>query len=450
MATNKRDRKSNDKAKSFREIGNQHLALHNSHGYFKALEYFNRSICYAIIGSECMALGYANRSSVHFQQNRPDRCMMNIEMAREQPFCPSGTIEKMRKREKGCALIQNTKRICTCCYAPKPVIELSYSPHIKRPFLLHCLELHCNPNGQSYIVANKKLPANKVIVVERAYCMARPKQMQYSHCEYCSVCLMEEVIPCQTCPHAIYCSIRCHDKAWRRYHYLECPVIDVINSQGLMLDVAQKLTIRLLLRGWSAFGSLKSLLKFAKDYAAGKIADVTLFDVDYTDGLSPVDEYRVIHCLPKHQPEKADRIAKQKWLLMRWSTNITPILRALIKQWGVNSVDCLQEAKWLMGFYARLVMSGINIGHTKCSEEFKQLSMMAIFPCVPLLGRLLEPNVHICTMDNRCIIVTTTTIEEGQPIIVKRFVIQPASHRGYVCFCLLANVWLSILCYSDR
>uniref|UniRef100_A0A8D8KL58 (northern house mosquito) hypothetical protein n=1 Tax=Culex pipiens TaxID=7175 RepID=A0A8D8KL58_CULPI len=67
--------KGNAKAAHFRQQGN-HFYL--AKRYEKALEKYNESICYAEAGSDQLAMGYANRSAIYFEQGEYEFALLNI------------------------------------------------------------------------------------------------------------------------------------------------------------------------------------------------------------------------------------------------------------------------------------------------------------------------------------------------------------------------------------
>lgn len=56
-------KKSAEKAEEFRVEGNKH---HGKKEMYEALMAFNASICYALPGSEALAIAYGNRSAVYY------------------------------------------------------------------------------------------------------------------------------------------------------------------------------------------------------------------------------------------------------------------------------------------------------------------------------------------------------------------------------------------------
>lgn len=92
--------KSDQKAEDFRTRGNQYYA---GRQYVKALEEYNRSICYAEPGSGHISLGYANRSAVFFQLKLYEECLASIRMAIDSTY-PDHLMAKLKKRESECTI----------------------------------------------------------------------------------------------------------------------------------------------------------------------------------------------------------------------------------------------------------------------------------------------------------------------------------------------------------
>lgn len=92
--------KSAEKSIELRALGNKYFSLKNK-DYFKALEYYNESICHAPTDSEQLSIGYANRSAIYFDWKKYDICLENIELARKTGY-PDRLMDKLNKREAEC------------------------------------------------------------------------------------------------------------------------------------------------------------------------------------------------------------------------------------------------------------------------------------------------------------------------------------------------------------
>lgn len=417
MSEQLRKPKCNDKAKIYREKGNTHYAKSTRVEFFKAMKFYNISICFARTNSEDMAMGYAGRAAALFHLGKPVRCLNNIRLARQQTECSADLLEKLRKRERGCAFIKMQNKVCTCCCNLRPHIELDYSQHETVPSLTQCLKLHQESDGTCFVTTKSNLAARKIISVETAYCMTMDDSMRYSHCDFCSVCLMDEVVPCNGCTIVVYCSESCRDKADADYHSIECTVIDLIYEK--LTSPLLRLCFRLFMRGWCAFGTLQNLVAFDKEYRDGSAEDTTMFDIDFNKGEEiKSSEFMAIYCQPKHQLQGAKKLMEDDLMLRVWAADLAGVLRALLRQQKIDSDELFQDGMLVLGACMRLMMNTVEIEHVECATKIKSSPTLALFSFCPLLGGPDAPNVKALILDNRCVIRTIKPIKRGQRIVI--------------------------------
>lgn len=65
----------------------------------KAIECYNKAICFAETGSEELSLAFANRSAIYFGLHLYDACLKNIKIAKEAGY-PKRLMRKLDEREK--------------------------------------------------------------------------------------------------------------------------------------------------------------------------------------------------------------------------------------------------------------------------------------------------------------------------------------------------------------
>lgn len=80
--TQTRQTKKNEESAKYRASGNKFFERKTNANYLKALEFYNKCICYAENDSEEIGLGFANRSAVYFKLRLYDDCLQNIKHAK--------------------------------------------------------------------------------------------------------------------------------------------------------------------------------------------------------------------------------------------------------------------------------------------------------------------------------------------------------------------------------
>lgn len=153
--------KNSAKALEFRELGNQ-MFLEKQ--WVDAMEWYNRSLCYAEDGSEMMAFAYANRASCFFQLKMYQKCLSDIALAIENNY-PSDKKVKLRSRAERCLAELKKKEDKSDMYEPK----LDFDPNEKFPCMANILKIEWNNQDGRHIVATADIDVGKTVMVDRNY-----------------------------------------------------------------------------------------------------------------------------------------------------------------------------------------------------------------------------------------------------------------------------------------
>jgi SET and MYND domain-containing protein 4 len=211
--------KNDDKSNEFRKSGNK---CFEDKRYFDALEYYNKSICYAEPGTENVSIGYANRSAVYIKWELFDRCLENIRLAKEANY-PARLMPKLDKRSVECQEFKKTKRTLTPeIHVPK----LSYSAHAQTPFMADSIELVENEKFGRHLIAKRDLKVGDIVLLEKPFEVRLRDQHKYRRCTNCLAENELTLIPCPDCTSAMFCSAQCMSSAHKMYHKYECPIIE--------------------------------------------------------------------------------------------------------------------------------------------------------------------------------------------------------------------------------
>ncbi|KMY93095.1 SET and MYND domain-containing protein 4 [Drosophila simulans] len=283
-----REDKCNKRSVEFRMLGNEQFSLKNRN-YFKALELYNKSICYAEPNSEHLSIGYANRSAVLFEWKRYRQCLDNIELARQANY-PARLSHKLDKRERDCQQLLDQQPPDVVPYE----FKLSFEPHAQVPFIADCLELRETSAEGRFVVTNRDLVVGDLVCVEEPFCSTLLTPMRYIRCATCKRENYLTLIPCDSCCSTMFCSEECKSIAMQTYHRFECPIIDLLNR---MFNKIHCIALRTTLVALNIFPSIEELIDFCEqEQNQGKCA----FDLDYNE-LTPEEHYRAIHGLVTNQ-----------------------------------------------------------------------------------------------------------------------------------------------------
>ncbi|KAL5290186.1 hypothetical protein ACFFRR_009874 [Megaselia abdita] len=283
--------KTNEKSIAFRKEGNENFSL-KSRNYFRALQLYNKSICYSLCDSENIAIGYANRSAVLFELKKYQQCLENITMARNANF-PERLMHKLDKRENDCKKLLSSQA---------PEVEpyefpLSFEKHQDVPYISNCLAMDQTEDEGRFVYTKTDLKPGDIVAIEDPYCTTLLPAMKYIRCAYCTKENCFSLIPCNNCTSAMFCSESCRDKAWDVFHKYECPVIDFLFDTCTKIHLT---ALRTCLTTLSLFASVEECRAFCED---PDNQSKTVFDLNFNE-FTKIEEYKAVHGLVTNQDKR--------------------------------------------------------------------------------------------------------------------------------------------------
>ena len=179
------------RSKKFRLEGNRLFAENKM---IDALLNYNKSICWAEIGSTNSGLAFANRSEVAFKLERYDDCLKNIILAKEHNY-PEETMLKVNVRADDCRKLKNQPVQSTGCSD----LKLSFKPNIEIPFLINFLHLKKYKKKERFLTSKCSLKAGDVVAIESPFFGAVLCDSRFMICGNCLKHLSLNLISCDGC-----------------------------------------------------------------------------------------------------------------------------------------------------------------------------------------------------------------------------------------------------------
>jgi hypothetical protein len=204
----------------------------------------------------------------------------NIQLALDNGY-PQDKIENLLKRKQKCErlLDENKDKYMREKIAPE-VFKLSYKPNPKLPFLADCLELVSDETGY-HVKTKRDLKTGDVVAIEEPF--SKTSNIECHSHDICINCLDEshfDLMPCDECTRAMFCSEKCREEAMRKFHKYECKVV----SQFQSWDYSP---MRAFFEALDAYdGNMENLMSAINNNSS---PDITIFDFD----LSKDDEKEV-------------------------------------------------------------------------------------------------------------------------------------------------------------
>ncbi|KAM3965894.1 LOW QUALITY PROTEIN: SET and MYND domain containing, class 4, member 4 [Aphomia sociella] len=210
--------KSENVSTYYRLLGNQSYEKTN----YTAIQYYNLSMLYAPLDSECYSLALSNRSAVFLSLRKYNECFQDIEQVLKIKF-PVKLKSKIEKRKETCLnnlgkskVNQNeTDSEINDLLMLQGLNDDTYScASIK-------LKVVYNDTMGRHVVAKEDIKVGDVLVQEEPYTLLLMKTQYLFSCGYCLSRRMN-LLPCHKCCYVLYCSENCRLKAWKDYHETEC------------------------------------------------------------------------------------------------------------------------------------------------------------------------------------------------------------------------------------
>lgn len=175
-----------------------------------AMYLYNESICFAQ-SLKNLSLGYANRSSCFFAIGMYNRCLNDIQLARDAGY-PERLMAKLRDRED----------LCKKCLEAQPHTTSNeslsdFEADCKLPSMSNALIIENHSKYGRLVAAKRNIGIGETLFVEEPYVdIVYNKDMKE-----CSTCGKENMnfIPCKNCADTMYCSSECGNN---NFHDVEC------------------------------------------------------------------------------------------------------------------------------------------------------------------------------------------------------------------------------------
>lgn len=236
-------KKDNKLSLLYRNQGNQLYTLKN---YKKAIELYNKSLCYAEVDSEHVGFAFGNRSLCFLELKKYEQCLADIQLAKDANY-PQTMMYKLDARKTACLEKIKTDR------KPQPnQPKLSFDGDSQLPSMANILKIKQDDQFGRHIVTESDIEMAQTVIIER------PLSDVLIGSEYsrCMNCLKENknLIACKKCVNALFCDENCENNPYHRY---ECDFFQLFawETDGFFRNMLQ-FVVRLVLVGVSLTPSM--------------------------------------------------------------------------------------------------------------------------------------------------------------------------------------------------
>lgn len=371
---------------------------------YEALELYNQSICFAECKSECLAIGYANRSAVYFEWKMYDECLANIKLAIETDAYPQNLMPKLIDREKQCRLAiskqQQSSSDLLKDYSYEPI--LAHDPHPVYPQTSNILEIQVNSKYGRYIQTTKNLYPGQILAKEDAYVSVLKDNFD---CKRCANCFNENqlnLIPCSVCASAMFCSEKCLQESAESFHGFECILLEYFREK---FSITFLIAIRMAIQAFRSFDSVSDLIGFIEEHC--NVMSNVFVPLTTAKLTPPQQIFHQIYSLETNEPK---RDIKNLFKMYEFSALVT---HQLIRHTRFKELcPSLTEQSHLMELLVRFAQ--ISSTNSYCFDNESYAA--GIYPFCSLLNHSCAPNIKRFIVGKQVIVTALRPIAVGDQI----------------------------------
>lgn len=414
--------KQNKQSETHRAKGNEYYCNREDRNLLLALENYNRSICWAPLDSENLALGYANRSAVYFVWEKWETCVENIELARECAGFPEAKLKsKLDEREEKCKM-----EIALLKDKEKPIVidlKLSYEANKIIPDIVDCVEFQWSAqNTAGRLVATQNLKIGDVLSIERSFVVQVESKYSYQRCTFCSFENILSLIPCDNCTKVMFCSEKCRELGNKYFHRFECAVVDGIAEY---VEPCHEFALRVVLKVFSDEQELVKVKCHVESRNRDKPYNIFMAK-ETSESIS--EHYKAIHAYNSNQFIIEDDEARDE--LGNWHVSdlgAGAAIMACVEQDAVLKRIFAKDQRYFKLFF-ELLYRNFNIARTSTSEAVNVCMQengnvqevtygMGLFRYKDCLRHSCTPNVlGFATSDSAYVTIATRKIKKGEQL----------------------------------
>ncbi|KAG4068973.1 hypothetical protein HA402_009609 [Bradysia odoriphaga] len=237
-------RKDNKISMQLRLDGNEKYSQGDFEG---ALLKYNESACMAENKSEHLGLSYANRSQCFYKLELYQRCLVDIELARESGY-PINLISKLDNRKEECEKHLKAGKI------EKANSEWEDT--------VRSFKIETDDEYGRLARATRDIEIGETVLIEKAY-IRTVNSEQSNECTNCGS-RRRNFVPCQKCADAMYCCAAC---AENNFHRIECDmIIGTMENREYLGFIIRSVVI-----GISNFSNITEMTQFVENARSSSV-----------------------------------------------------------------------------------------------------------------------------------------------------------------------------------
>lgn len=423
-------KKSNALSQKIREVGNETFKL----GLFtEANGLYTKAITLAENDSEELAFCYANRSLGFLKLEKYASCLADIELATKNKY-PASLMPKLERRKVACMRLRTAKNNNDNGdeESQRELPKLSYKADEQIPCFANGLKINFSDKYGNHITTNRDLEIGQTVIVERAFIFEATDTF-YSHCENC-LKRTTNLIPCNKCVIATFCSEECRAAANEKYHDVLCVIENICEFP------IQQLLMQSIIIAIKEFSTCEALM-----------AAVEQFRAQNNNGINYSDPRKRNFFQLFKLDTKADKISVQ--LRKKFKKDAMTVVEILTRHSSVRAMfRSIKMARFLSHLALHLMhvihFNGYRASHAICSPTESVLGIkectcgtsfgIGVTPYSSQMSHSCAPNICRIFINDTVIYKVIRPIKSGEQLFISymyvRWPLSPIILNNIKCF----------------
>lgn len=392
--------KTDSLARRYREKGKEYF---EDGDYLMAITVYNQGLALAELNSDEKSLAIANRALCFLKLNMPEKCLVDVELAKQFKY-PPNLMPKLEARAAKCRALLADEIFKSKIYKLEEP-TLSFGEHKKFAGVADCLEIRKDDRFGYHVITTRDLDIGQTILVEPSSTIT-PKRITNEGRDRCWNCFkdLQNYIPCEKSIGSLYCNEDCMEKSFHRY---ECNLPTLTRKESS--DLVFKILYNVIVDFPSVGDLIKTVNKLLKDE---KVVGLTVAQEKFCS------MFRLIH---KHKLSKSHQLA-------------LPHQAAIIfvQLMEINEFKEIFRAEKNQRFLQHLILHLLHVTEQAFDlHEFKPAHSAdepvmagtflhyasAIYPFACYIKHSCAPNVFWFAIDNRLICKVIRPIVKGEQVL---------------------------------
>lgn len=366
-------------SKEFNDEGDM---LFQAKEWRKAMEFYDRSLCFAPVDSKRMSILFAKRGFCFFNMQMYNDSLIDIEFALGMDHPPEIAAKLYEFRDNSIQMISiKSQRLSI-------VPSLSFEADDEIPCMANVLELKTDMESvipKPYFVAKTDIKIGQIVLSEEAFTSIA---VGYDRM-YCFTCLatVKSFIPCTHCTDVMFCDDDCKERSI--VHKMSC------GEAYHRMPSYIKFVVQSILKAIASFATINDLMNFVNANNSRKPLDSNITTT------SQASNYALFFSLPRSSQELP--------LLLIYKVYTTLLAMKFIK----TSFNTNQKQRFLMhlvGHHVQVLASNSEGGFEKDQNQFISAAMTNV---ASTFEHSCTPNLLKCSINNRTIFITIQPIKAG-------------------------------------